>query len=296
MNVVPNNSCERVFTLVVILFGLVTLSSFVSTITTTMASIRKHRFEKQRTRSMLWKYFVQQSLSVELGNGILHWWLSYLRTGAKRVHEADFLFFKDLPPMLMQRLHVEVYTPVLRRHPFFARLNSVEVCFVKQVCHYACSDLLLRAGETLFNIDTEAQHMYFLQVGQLHFHTGISDARVCQAVGVYEHICEAALWLSCRHQGKAAATLGSELIAVCAADFQALASESDSCHLMRLYAQSYLERLLLRGCVSVDLSMDVSDSQGLVLGAFTVQKNGSLSSFSSIISRTRSPAASVGAR
>uniref|UniRef100_A0A7S1A850 Ion transport domain-containing protein n=1 Tax=Noctiluca scintillans TaxID=2966 RepID=A0A7S1A850_NOCSC len=59
MDVSATNIVERVYSILVLLFALVTFTSFVSSITTSMTYLRKMRSEPEQQEAILREYFLQ---------------------------------------------------------------------------------------------------------------------------------------------------------------------------------------------------------------------------------------------
>jgi len=72
----------------------------------------------------------------------------------KKLHECDVVLFKNLPEDLLQRLHSEVYGPVIAMHPLFGHLQGKEDSMMLGICHLAMSERSLVIGEELFRYGT----------------------------------------------------------------------------------------------------------------------------------------------
>eukprot|EP00434_Breviolum_minutum_P015102 symbB.v1.2.013315.t1/scaffold938.1/size150240/8 len=146
MEVVPVNSAERMYAIVVIFSGLVMFSSFVSSMTSAMDLINKLNFEQRQKSTALRQYITENRVSLEL--------LSMRALEPKKLHECDVVLFKNLPEDLLQRLHSEVYGPVIAMHPLFGHLQGKEDSMMLGICHLAMSERSLVIGEELFRYGT----------------------------------------------------------------------------------------------------------------------------------------------
>merc|ERR1711976_627070 len=70
MEVRPHNLGERVYSIIVLLFALITFSSFLGSITTAMTALRRRHSEQARQQSILRRYFTDNHISVELSQRI----------------------------------------------------------------------------------------------------------------------------------------------------------------------------------------------------------------------------------
>merc|ERR1712194_666143 len=112
MEVFPRNIVERLYAIVTLFFAMVTFSTFVSSITNGMTTLRKLKSDPAKQQKILTDYFTENKISAELGHRI---W-EYLKTKhyayTKRYREKDIEAFRLLPASLpahasaTDRLHV----------------------------------------------------------------------------------------------------------------------------------------------------------------------------------------------
>merc|ERR1712072_764529 len=70
MEVHAHNQKERVYSIFVLLFAMITFSSFVSSITSSMTHLRKLKSEPAKQETILRRYFAENKISAELGQRI----------------------------------------------------------------------------------------------------------------------------------------------------------------------------------------------------------------------------------
>lgn len=147
MEVNPMNVAERMYAIVVIFSGLVMFSSFVSSMTSAMNLLNKLTFEQRQKGAALRQYIADNRVSLELLFCIQNYQRSAKALDRRRLHESDVAAFKNLPEDLLQRLHDEVYTPVISMHPLFGHLSQTEEMVLSNICHLAMSERSLVYGE-----------------------------------------------------------------------------------------------------------------------------------------------------
>merc|ERR1711972_1299321 len=73
MEVVPTNALERSYSVAVLLFALVTFSSFVSSITQAMTTLRKINERRIQEETVLRRYLTQHGISTKMINRVWHY-------------------------------------------------------------------------------------------------------------------------------------------------------------------------------------------------------------------------------
>merc|ERR1712032_1153492 len=117
MEIVPRNSFERAFNIIVILFAMVTFSSFVSSITNTMTHIRTINAQRSKEEATIRRFINQYSISSELASRI---WFVLRKNNIlvdRRIRVADVPSLQRLPVHILDDIRAEVYTPTLAYHP-----------------------------------------------------------------------------------------------------------------------------------------------------------------------------------
>jgi len=238
MEVFPVNVRERVFCVFVVVFGLLTFSSFVSSLTTAMTQLRNFQSDRIKEDSAMKRYFKENKVSVELGKSIIMWIQAYRRKRTRRVHEADITALVGLPSRLMIQLHQEVYGPMLTLHPFFAAYSEIDTKGLHRICHCAMSQQALLDEQDLFTRGTTATKMYFIVSGLLDYlHEGSH-----KLLEEGNWACEVVLWIPWVHLGNLTAIRFSELFALDAGIFQKTIPQCSKMirRLIRAYAALYV--------------------------------------------------------
>eukprot|EP00931_Biecheleriopsis_adriatica_P072966 TRINITY_DN47344_c0_g1_i1.p1 TRINITY_DN47344_c0_g1~~TRINITY_DN47344_c0_g1_i1.p1 ORF type:complete len:975 (-),score=184.23 TRINITY_DN47344_c0_g1_i1:59-2947(-) len=201
MDVVPVNAIERAYTVITIFCGLVIFSSFVSNMTSAMNHLNKLTSEQRSRQTALRTYIADNRVSLALLSCILSYQKSTRAQDKKRLHETDVAIFKTLPEDLLQKLHEEVYAPVLAWHPLFQYLSETEESTISSICHLAMREKSVIIGEELFRCGVRGTKMYFVVSGTLAYFLGY-DEQIPQLVKSESWLCEAALWSKWEHRGR----------------------------------------------------------------------------------------------
>jgi len=217
MDLVPVNTFERAYAVITIFGGLVLFSSFVSNMTSAMNHLNKLTSEQRNRNSSLRQYVADNRVSLALLNCIVSYQKSTKSQERKRLHETDVIIFKTLPEDLLQKLHEEVYAPVISVHPLFQHLAETEESTTSNICHWAMAELSLLVGEELFRCGMRGTKMFFTITGKLAYFLGY-DEQVPQKVFKGQWICEPVLWSNWDHRGRltvsTAGTLKAKKVAV----------------------------------------------------------------------------------
>mmetsp|Transcript_47405 Transcript_47405/g.88277 ORF Transcript_47405/g.88277 Transcript_47405/m.88277 type:complete len:966 (+) Transcript_47405:63-2960(+) len=210
MEVVPENGIERLYNICVLLFALVTFSSFVSSITNAMTYLRNIDAKKLDQDAALRRYLGEHTISNALVNRVLHFLQEQQvkRGRVVRTKEVDVELFKQLPDSLKNELRVEAFQPSINTHPFFHHYGVVEPQALRQICRTAMAEVSLTMHQELFGDGGTVLDMLFLNEGELRYQFPVDDQSFEVHIRKGEWACEAALWA-------ANAELHSPLVAEC---------------------------------------------------------------------------------
>lgn len=242
MEVVPVNVAERIFAIVVIVFAMVSFSSFVSSISSAMTHLRSINLEYLRQREYVRRYITENKVPLELGNRIYSYVRQHGQSQRKRVHETDVAAFGGMPDSLRIDLHTEVYSPLLTQHPFFYYLNTIDVETVKSICHTAMSESSLLIKGSLFTGGQKAEYMYFVRGGNLEYFR--NNHHRANKLRADDYLCEMVLWFKWEHRGRLVATAQSELVNMNAEAFRVAVSKSVEFQKCRSYAHLYAKAVV----------------------------------------------------
>jgi len=228
MEVTPENEMERCFTVLVILFAMVTFSSFVSTITNAMTQLRNLNRERNDQMSILRRYFSENRVSGNLMGRVWGCLQKAMGRSKRRVHESDVVILQLLPWTLKTELQEEVYAPILTAHPFFMQYSTAFRMQMRKVYQNALEEVSLGIGHQLFNSGEISTKMYFVLSGILSYKE--EGGRLCGLSFVEggQWLCEPVLWIIWKHTGQLIATTHCELVALHAQKTQEVLAQHQS--------------------------------------------------------------------
>lgn len=222
------NTPERIYSVCVLLFGLVAFSSFVSSITASMTTLRKLQSGSGRAEAILRNYFIENNISTELGQIIWKFLWSTHFSHQKTVLERDVAdIVALLPRSLRAKLREELFLPVLVTLPFFRVFSSLSSQGAQAVCHESLREICMVTCEEQFGPGSRAESMYIVTAGVVNYFLGHNsdpdqDPRSTGgdilAVGTW--VVEPALWMLWTHQGRLVARTSCEFVELNATSFR----------------------------------------------------------------------------
>eukprot|EP00421_Protoceratium_reticulatum_P005099 CAMPEP_0168365630 /NCGR_PEP_ID=MMETSP0228-20121227/4816_1 /TAXON_ID=133427 /ORGANISM="Protoceratium reticulatum, Strain CCCM 535 (=CCMP 1889)" /LENGTH=733 /DNA_ID=CAMNT_0008378415 /DNA_START=13 /DNA_END=2214 /DNA_ORIENTATION=+ len=242
MEVVPCNVMERVFAILVIIFALVSFSSFLSSMTSAMTHLRQLNHERSRQQEYVRRYMVENKITMDLGNRIYRFLKQQQHEVKSRIHEDDIVSLKMMPTTLQVQLHTQVYMPILISHPGFWSCHHVDESCSERVCHTAMSEHSLQAGQELFTRGTKGEKMYFVRSGCFDYYLRGPHSGPC-TLSDGDYMCEMVLWVLWEHRGRLTATTTCEVVALDPTRFAENVREAATFLQWKRYAKLYTERL-----------------------------------------------------
>lgn len=223
MEVVPQNSAERMFAILTLFGSLVLFPSMLSSITNTVASFKKKNADYVEARNKLLSFLEESRVSLDLSGkiqSVVFTQYDHIRS-AKRVHEPDVMLLKFLPRSLKEQMHDEIYQPILLQHPFMEALFGIEDLALHRICHLAMTMETLSTGQDLFTYGKDADMVYFVLSGQLLYFEGpVVRGNLRIEVPEGSWVCDQALWVHWVHQGLMTAGMPCELALLNTATFR----------------------------------------------------------------------------
>jgi len=243
MEVVPKNTGERVFSIVVLVFSLLVFSSLVGSITVSMTTVRNLSDEYSKSFWMLRKYLSQQQASKDLCRRIVKYLEQARQEQASKVQESGVTMLLLLPEPLRQELVYEMKTPLLKGHPIFLHMINFSTRTMRQVCRLALKSHSLASEDVMFGFGEKAERMYFVVSGILSY-TKRTGHKLKPPVTEKDWVSEATLWTSWRHMGELRANQKSDLVSVDAARlFEIIGANYEAWSIASEYASLFVEGL-----------------------------------------------------
>lgn len=274
-NLHPITTTERAFATLVLLFGLIIFSSFVSSITAAMTRLRQLSSNSDTQMSVLRRYLRQHRITPQLGIRIQKYCEFVLMEQQQQIQEKDVLVLKLLSEPLAERLSYEMYEPILTFHPFFSKYSELNESAFLMVCKQCINHLYYSNGDRVFSAGKAASSMLIVTRGLLTYsynpdgglvkkHRKIKDDRsstslkqklktqlsrsksverlVDQEVRERQGVCEAVLWMPWDHVGTLIAVTVCELVSVNPDKFAMLTKSHTTAHILaQRYARSFVE-------------------------------------------------------
>jgi len=234
MEVVPQNEYERLFTVCMILSGLLIFSSFVSAITNAMNRLRNLNSWRNEQESLLRRYLRENLVTPSLTARIHNCLNKAMQQSRRRVHEDEINILQLLPLSLKFELSNEIYAPALGKHPFFTFCHSCLPSESRKIYSTAVSQKSLVISQELITTGEAGKHMYFLVSGTLVYSR--DDDEQSAVTTQQPWLVEAALWLKWQHVGTASSSSQSELVSVDALKVQDILKEEAT---VRTYAKKF---------------------------------------------------------
>jgi len=230
VDIVATNTAERVYSICVIIFAFLTFSSFVSTITNLMQTLRRMQSEREVQEQGLQRYFITNNISAQLGSRISMFVKeNHFSQGLHRQRD-DVKALEVLPSFLKNELREELFLHILRRMPFFNGLERIDGPVVQKLCHTALQRVLYISEESLFEFDATADRVFFLVNGCAAYKhkvdvLGLSSRahdglRLTRSVQAPDWIGDPVLWLQWTHQGSLVAKTLLDVTTLSAGDFR----------------------------------------------------------------------------
>lgn len=158
-NIAPDNAVERFFAVWVILLAMGVFSSFISSITSTVSSLRTYRQEQAKKQAQLLRFFNERNLSTDLYGRVQ----DIVRKQGLfdvRLNEKDVSLFGGVPERLLVLMHEEMYQPALNALNFWPMWSYFEdQSFFRDVCHSCITEHVATPAQDAFMPGTDCQQV-----------------------------------------------------------------------------------------------------------------------------------------
>mmetsp|Transcript_82531 Transcript_82531/g.266098 ORF Transcript_82531/g.266098 Transcript_82531/m.266098 type:complete len:928 (+) Transcript_82531:150-2933(+) len=234
---------ERIFAVCVLALAMIVATCFVSSVTSTMASVWELNRHNITQHVLLKKFLHQRHVSRTLASRITRYVEFILELRHKHVHSSRVQFLSLLSGPLHIELQTELFEPNLSMYPCFQQLASISKPNMRELCATACSNELYAKNDTVFHKEGEAKKMQFLIMGSLVYryksnvhHSKPKTVRVEQG----QWFLEPVLWMPWKHIGEMKALTEVDTVTVSAAKFRdVLQSSLDVFLVARGFAYSF---------------------------------------------------------
>jgi len=175
MEVMPQNTYERLYTIIVIIGAMVTFSSFVSSITGAMTHMRSINAKKVEADASIRSYFSENKISQDLASRVWHFRRRNTQANVRKTKESEIPALKGLPESIREELRVEVFAPTLSHHPLFSMYLDLEPDAMRRLCNTGVHEKFMMASEELV-LQEPINRMLFVCHGRLEYSVGCTGA------------------------------------------------------------------------------------------------------------------------
>eukprot|EP00928_Gymnodinium_smaydae_P035792 TRINITY_DN25128_c0_g1_i1.p1 TRINITY_DN25128_c0_g1~~TRINITY_DN25128_c0_g1_i1.p1 ORF type:complete len:858 (+),score=110.90 TRINITY_DN25128_c0_g1_i1:159-2576(+) len=229
----PQTLQEAGFAVGVLLFGLVAFSSFLSSVTNTIAHLRSIKQKHENKFVMLERYLHDNHISFYVSLRVRRYLDHYFETHKNNVSVKDVELLGYLSEPLQVELYYEVNSPPLRWHVFFVNYSQVNIQALQKLCHRAVKSICLSCADVLFGSGDEATSMYFLTFGGAEYQREVEtefnedeEEQDITHVSEKSWVAEPVLWVQWEHCGTIQATTESVALALDSTAFQKVVTAS----------------------------------------------------------------------
>mmetsp|Transcript_31838 Transcript_31838/g.74391 ORF Transcript_31838/g.74391 Transcript_31838/m.74391 type:complete len:915 (-) Transcript_31838:94-2838(-) len=268
MEVVAVSTMERVYTIMVLLFGLITFSVLVSSITASMTRLRSIHADEVRKVKDVQRYIRENHVSLELGALIFNFVREQRKQRRRRLHEEDVDYLAQLPEIRKRELHVEVFAGTLLRHALFSRAESQDQLWIVEVCHTAFTEQHIPQDQRLFTQDDEGKCMWHLSFGRLSYYGRQSLAACRQVLEPRAFVAEVVLWSPWRFWGRMIASEATDVLCLNVKAFHRTAKQTTLMPQLQAYARSYIHHILPLDKGLQECGTNMDEAKALVREAF----------------------------
>jgi len=250
MEVFPCNTTERAFAVCVLLFALLVLSSFLSSITASVTQLRQLNWKHHRQVILLRTFLRRRRISTSLSLRIMSFVEWKQRNDSRQVRDSDVSLLGCLSDQLRAEMTRELCEPTLLKHPFLFMYSGQSSVAWGRVCTQAVRRLSLAVGDVVFDAGVDADSMYLVLVGRMGYALQrVSMAHVAHSrddciMSAGEWCSEVALFTAWVHVGTLCAVKNSEVLAVDAHRFlEVTVKDQKVVEATARYGSSFLQML-----------------------------------------------------
>jgi len=169
----PENLYERVYAVATWIYAFMAGAIMISALTSSLTQLNILANEKATKMNMLRKYLADNGISTRLATRVQRNAQHLLLERQRLIPEGSVELLQLVSTPLRVELHFELYFPVFRNHPFFARFTEVCLHIMQKVCHSATTTMSVSQGDIVFNVGEIPQKpkVVFLMNGALNYVT-----------------------------------------------------------------------------------------------------------------------------
>eukprot|EP00931_Biecheleriopsis_adriatica_P086580 TRINITY_DN61211_c0_g1_i1.p1 TRINITY_DN61211_c0_g1~~TRINITY_DN61211_c0_g1_i1.p1 ORF type:complete len:707 (+),score=114.53 TRINITY_DN61211_c0_g1_i1:60-2180(+) len=218
MDVSARNVWERLMSILVLFFSLITFSSIVGSVTNSMTALRNMSGDTKKQFWMLRRFLNHKKVGKTTCARIIRF-LEH-QTAAKQgnVNASSIKILALLSEPLKNLLAYELSKKHVNLHPFFAHLENEMSPVLVKLCDTVLKSINLASEDVVFHPGEEGDKMYFVKSGGLEYMLPNGDV-LKPRLRERAWLGEAVLWTTWWHRGEFKALTPSELAIIRPAPF-----------------------------------------------------------------------------
>lgn len=194
MHVQPQNTLERTYAILVVLFALVGFAYIVGSITGSIAQLRSLSEQVTKDFWLLRRYLKKNNVPATLSLRIQKF-VEHAHARAQRQMTSDQVtLLNTLSRQLREELQCAINLPHMNIHPLFRFLGERSVITMNRVATDCVIRSHLARGDTMFEVDQRCSYMYFIASGRLKYSRLIDEEDVTEFVESEDWISEPVIW------------------------------------------------------------------------------------------------------
>lgn len=242
ISIQPHNIYERFFNVIVLLFALLTVSTFVSGITAAVMRLNAMQAAKNKQFWLLRKYLKEFDVPPSLTVRVTTYCTFAFEEQTSKVKEENVQLLVMLSTSLRAELRAAIYRPCLEHHPFFVLVGRIAYLALQALCNTGVQIVEIGKGDKLFSGGQTCEQMFFISSGTHNYH--LHDTEPPEHVSFGDWLSEAALWTHWSNKGMLQAKNNCQVFAIPAVKFcDAMKTHQDSLEESLQYGQGFLAGL-----------------------------------------------------
>jgi hypothetical protein len=215
MDIYATNNAERLFSIIILFWALVALSSIIGSVSASMTALRNMTADENKNFWILRRYLRQRKISNDLNTRIFKY-VEFQQAKTHNVVDARGVkLLNSLSLQFQEEIAQQMYSPYLNTHPFFQHLRRDEILMetMNRICYSALQVVATAQKEVLFTPGDEGRMMYFIKSGS-YTYTLLDGVPLDDPLNTKQWVAEPVLWTTWRHRGWMRATDPSEVLAL----------------------------------------------------------------------------------
>lgn len=224
-DVLPQNSPERLFNIVMLMVGFFAGTTIISMMSGSVVhyvlSIQEQAQTMAKLRQFLHQNRIHHSLAMEITTQA-----SVRMHDEQIIREEDVELLKHLPSTILTRLMYETRLPRILKHPLFELWAAMDSEAIMEFCTKAVTEKFCLPRDEVFNPHTACEVAYVVMLGELRYEQSpemiryaakIDPAPIIVPVSTDAEdswICEAALWSHWFHVGTLIADTACQVMVI----------------------------------------------------------------------------------